>query len=100
MSLSEISIVINAQIDYIKQQAEIRTQQDYILASMIARFIGLSLNGKPFPSMNELFPKEDNQQQDSELEYKKAMLTKEMLIDFAHRHNKQRRQSMRKKDGE
>ena len=50
--------------------------------------------------MNELFPKEDNQQQDSELEYKKAMLTKEMLIDFAHRHNKQRRQSMRKKDGE
>lgn len=62
---------------------------------MIANFVGLTINGKPLPTINELYPSLNEEEKDKDkdtltkAEYNRAMLYKEQFIDFANRRNKQ-----------
>lgn len=74
---------------------------NYTLATMIANFVGLSMNGKSIPKVETLFPAtfgitESEEDELTDAEYNRAMMIKEQFIDFANRRN----EILRNKEGE
>lgn len=62
---------------------------------MTASFVLKGLDGKQIPSIGEMFPEifqeqDDLKKQQEDLDYKRAMLYKEQMLDFATAHNKKR----------
>lgn len=93
-TLGELTLILNNYKEVEEQRAKETITISYNQAVMVAQFVGLQLNGKPIPSMEELFPSLRTEQQEvknEELEYKKAMLLKEQFMFYANAHNKQRR---------
>lgn len=89
MTIGEIDLLIKT----FQEKEEIRAKEilasNYNLASMIASFIGCSLDGKQIPDINELYPIQFQEEKPIE-EDKSWMIYKEQMIDFAIAHNKQR----------
>ena len=93
-TLKELTLILNNYKEVEEQRAKEAITISYNQAVMVAQFVGLQLNGKPIPSMEELFPSLRSEQpvaQNEEIEYKKAMLLKEQFMFYANAHNKQRR---------
>lgn len=88
MTIGEISLIVDA---YNKKQVEdykIQLSLDYQLAANISHFMGRVLNGKQIPSLQETYPSLLNEVEQKEV--KSSAIQKELLIDFAIRHNKMR----------
>lgn len=88
MTVGEVTLIVEA---YNKKQEEdykIQLSLDYQLASNIAYFVGLTLNGKQIPSLQKTYPSLFNEVEQKEV--KSSAIQKELLIDFAIRHNKMR----------
>lgn len=80
MTYKEITI-------FIEEKSKLQLINNYNLATQIAQFVNMGLNGKPFPSIGELYPGVFNTQP---VEDNRWMLWKERMIDYAHEHNKRR----------
>lgn len=61
---------------------------NYNCSYMISNFVGCVLNGKPIPSIHQLFP---SQFPTEEKQDNSWMLYKEQMLDFAMAHNKKRK---------
>lgn len=83
MTFKEISI-------FIEEKSKYDLTMNYNLASMIAHFVNLGLNGKPIPSIGEIYPGLFNTTVEP-VEDNRWMLWKERMIDYANEHNKRRR---------
>lgn len=62
---------------------------------MVATFVNNGLNGKPIPSLNELYPnlftdEVADQEEEKRKEALALALYKEQMLDFAAAHNKKR----------
>ena len=93
-TLGELTLILNNYKEVEEARAKETITVSYNQAVMIAQFVGLQMNGKKIPSMEELFPTmraEKQAAQSEEIEYKKAMLLKEQFMFYANAHNKQRR---------
>ena len=82
MTYKEITI-------FIEERSKYSITNNYNLATMIAQFVNLGLNGKPIPSIGELYPGLFNTAEP--VEDNRWMLWKERMIDYAHEHNKRRK---------
>ena len=89
MTYKEITI-------FIEERSKMELINNYNLATQIAQFVNLGLNGKPIPSIGEIYPNlfATNKQP---VEDNRWMLWKERMIDYAHEHNKRRR--LQQKEG-
>lgn len=88
MTVGEVTLIVEA---YNKKQLEdykIQLSLDYQLAANISHFMGRVLNGKQIPSLQETHPSLLNEVEQKEI--KSSAIQKELLIDFAIRHNKMR----------
>jgi len=88
MTVGEVTLIVEA---YNKKQLEdykIQLSLDYQLAANISHFMGIVLNGKQIPSLQETYPSLLNEVEQKEI--KSSAIQKELLIDFAIRHNKMR----------
>lgn len=88
MTVGEVTLIVEA---YNKKQLEdykIQLSLDYQLAANISHFMGRVLNGKQIPSLQETYPSLLNEVEQKEV--KSSAIQKELLIDFAIRHNKMR----------
>lgn len=88
MTLKEITLFIQG----IQKQENMKRQDYYLQASLIANFIGFVINGKPIPPIHQVFPElyqeEQIKQEKEEREYKAMMLYKEQMLDYANALNK------------
>lgn len=82
MTYKEITI-------FIDEKSKYDLTMNYNLATMISQFVNLGLNGKPIPSIGELYPGLFNTAEP--VEDNRWMLWKERMIDYAHEHNKRRK---------
>lgn len=70
-------------------------QTTYNTAQLVAQFVGLSMNGKQIPTIQEIFPSvfqevvEDTESQE-EIDKKAMALQKDIWVAYAERFNKQR----------
>lgn len=88
MTVGEVTLIVEA---YNKKQLEdykIQLSLDYQLAANISHFMGRVLNGKQIPSLQETYSSLLNEVEQKEI--KSSAIQKELLIDFAIRHNKMR----------
>ena len=83
MTYKEISL-------FIEEKSKYDLTMNYNLATMIAQFVNLGLNGKPIPSIGEVYPGLFNTTTQP-VEDNRWMLWKERMIDYAHEHNKRRK---------
>lgn len=100
MTIGEIVQVLKLH----REQEEARVKENlinaYNSACLTASFVCCGLNGKKFPSIQEMFPDmfpQEIQQIQEDRDYKAMMLYKEQMIDFAKAHNKKRQAT---KEGE
>ncbi len=74
-----------------KKQIEL----SYLQASQTANFIGMILNGKNIPPIDELYPNMYQEQSSNEditdVEFKKMMFLKDQMISYAQDYNNFRR---------
>jgi len=89
MTYKEITI-------FIEEHSKYDLINNYNLAKNIAYFVNLGLNGKPIPSINEIYPGLFNTVS-KPVEDNRWMLWKERMIDYAHEYNKRRR--LQQKEG-
>jgi len=80
---------------FIDERSKYDLTMNYNLATMIAQFVNLGLNGKPIPSIGEIYPGLFNTVKP--VEDNRWMLWKERMIDYAHEHNKRRK--LQQKEG-
>lgn len=88
MTIGEVTLIVEAYNKKQEEQYKIQLSLDYQLASNIAYFVGLALNGKQIPSLQKIYPSLFNEVEQKEV--KSSTIQKELLIDFAIRHNKMR----------
>ena len=86
-------------IIFIEERSKMELINNYNLATQIAQFVNLGLNGKPIPPISELYPGLFNQSASKPAEDNRWMLWKEQMIDYANQHNKKRRQQLQKAGG-
>lgn len=80
---------------FIDERSKYDLTMNYNLATMISQFVNLGLNGKPIPSIGEIYPGLFNTVKP--VEDNRWMLWKERMIDYAHEHNKRRK--LQQKEG-
>ena len=80
---------------FIDERSKYDLTMNYNLATMISQFVNLGLNGKPIPSIGEIYPGLFNTFKP--VEDNRWMLWKERMIDYAHEHNKRRK--LQQKEG-
>lgn len=80
---------------FIDERSKYDLTMNYNLATMIAQFVNLGLNGKPIPSIGEIYPGLFNTVKP--VEDNRWMLWKERMIDYAHEYNKRRK--LQQKEG-
>lgn len=88
MTVGEVTLIVEAYNKKQEEEYKIQLSLDYQLASNIAYFVGLALNGKQIPSLQKIYPSLFNEVEQKEV--KSSAIQKELLIDFAIRHNKMR----------
>lgn len=88
MTVGEVTLIVEAYNKKQEEEYKIQLSLDYQLASNIAYFVGLALNGKRIPSLQKTYPSLFNEVEQKEV--KSSAIQKELLIDFAIRHNKMR----------
>lgn len=90
MTLGEITLYITTFHE--KENARVKEQlsQNYNVAFLTAMFVLQGMNGKPFPTIQEVFPEWFASALPEEEEDKRWMLYKEQMLDFAKAHNKKR----------
>ena len=88
MTIGEVTLIIEAYNKKQEEEYKIQLSLDYQLASNIAYFVGLALNGKQIPSLQKTYPSLFSEVEQKEV--KSSAIQKELLIDFAIRHNKMR----------
>lgn len=88
MTIGEVTLIVEAYNKKQEEEYKIQLSLDYQLASNIAYFVGLTLNGKQIPSLQKTYPSLFNEVEQKEV--KSSAIQKELLIDFAIRHNKMR----------
>ena len=88
MTIGEVTLIVEAYNKKQEEEYKIQLSLDYQLASNIAYFVGLTLNGKQIPSLQKVYPSLFNEVEQKEV--KSSTIQKELLIDFAIRHNKMR----------
>lgn len=88
MTVGEVTLIVEAYNKKQEEEYKIQLSLDYQLASNIAYFVGLALNGKQIPSLQKTYPSLFNEVEQKEV--KSSAIQKELLIDFAIRHNKMR----------
>ncbi len=88
MTIGEVTLIVEAYNKKQEEEYKIQLSLDYQLASNIAYFVGLALNGKQIPSLQKTYPSLFNEVEQKEV--KSSAIQKELLIDFAIRHNKMR----------
>lgn len=94
MTLAEIMLVIKSHYEEEQRKQKNTTINNYNLATMVADFVGLSLNGKEKPNLYDIFPtlfKEECEEQQAERDKLAMALYREQMLDFAKYHNKQRK---------
>ena len=88
MTIGEVTLIVEAYNKKQEEEYKIQLSLDYQLASNIAYFVGLALNGKQIPSLQKTYPSLFSEVEQKEV--KSSAIQKELLIDFAIRHNKMR----------
>ena len=88
MTIGEVTLIVEAYNKKQEEEYKIQLSLDYQLASNIVYFVGLALNGKQIPSLQKTYPSLFNEVEQKEV--KSSTIQKELLIDFAIRHNKMR----------
>ena len=88
MTVGEVTLIVEAYNKKQEEEYKIQLSLDYQLASNIAYFVGLALNGKQIPSLQKTYPSLFKEVEQKEV--KSSAIQKELLIDFAIRHNKMR----------
>lgn len=79
-----------------KEEARVKEQLSttYNTAQLVASFVGLSMNGKDIPTIEEVFPsvfqKQVKEEDITEREVKAMALQKDIWVAYAERFNKQR----------
>jgi hypothetical protein len=73
---------------FIEERSKSELINNYNLATQIAQFVNLGLNGKPIPQISEIYPGLFSDKASKPVEDNRWMLWKEQMIDFAHLHNK------------
>lgn len=103
MTYGELMLIIKTNNEMLKTKAKETLINNYTLATMVSSFVNKQLNGKPIPKVEEMYPRifmEDRPKEEKETltktEYNRAMMMKEMFIDFANRRN----ELLRNKEGE
>ena len=56
MTVGEVTLIVEAYNKKQEEEYKIQLSLDYQLASNIAYFVGLTLNGKQIPSLQKLIP--------------------------------------------
>jgi hypothetical protein len=74
---------------FIEERSKLQLVNNYNLANQVAQFVNLGLNGKPIPSINEIYPGLFEPKNEP-VEDNRWMLWKERMIDYAHEYNKRR----------
>ena len=84
---------------FIEERSKSELINNYNLATQIAQFVNLGLNGKPIPPISEIYPGLFSNSVSKPVEDNRWMLWKEQMIDYAHQHNKKRQQQLHKAGG-
>jgi hypothetical protein len=96
LTIGEIKLITENYRQEEENKAKERVASNYNLAMMVSTFVNNGLNGKPIPSIEELYPKlfvDNTAQQEEEQKRRDELalaLYKEQMLDFAAAHNKKR----------
>lgn len=91
MTVGEVTLIVETYNKKQEEEYKIQLSLDYQLASNIAYFVGLALNGKQIPSLQKTYPslfnEEVKQKEDKSLAF---ALQKEQFLDYVYEYKKMR----------
>ena len=92
-TIGEIVLYLKAYTEREEARSKELLTSNYNIAYLTACFVGYTFDGKPIPSIQQLFPTVFTEENvEKEQEEKALALYKEQMLDFAIAHNKKRTQ--------